>query len=340
MEENNQVPMAETIKQEILAEMQKQGYGFNPHAGERYRENYDEDSLRSHPGEDRRALMEAIKKDIFQELEARRPYAPFGQNQGAYRSRRKSLSPAEVERIKREVLMDLQGEFDDDYYRPEVRGYRNAPGMYANPYHKAVVESVKNDVIMEMEAYNAAQRAAAFGYGNMVSDQNLHKLVNQRFQAMENTKRDLRKELEAIRNIENKTANSNPYIQEMAGSIIKEAREQGMSLDEVIKILNGQSGLKSNWRNRAADWLGIGQRKGFFYGVGATLLAAMIFPAVNRNMHSVAVRTIEEGMDLADKARSFVVRAKEGFEDIMAEATFKTLQKDEEPEIERPEEIH
>ncbi|MHB1421536.1 MAG: hypothetical protein ACYCX4_18485 [Bacillota bacterium] len=300
-------------------------------SGDSYRGDLHQASPRS---DEDRALMEAIKQDIIQELESQRPSThtrqksyPEASGQGAYRSGpRQSWGPADMERIKREVLRDLQGDLEDQNYYPSN--------------HRALVDSVKNEVIAEMEAYNAAQRAATYGYGNQYTNQNLNKMVDQRYRVIENTKRDLRRELEAIRNIENKTTASNPYVREMAGSIIKEAQEQGMSMDEVIKILNGQGSSKSNWRYRMTDWLSIGQRKGFFYGVGTTLLAAMIFPAVNRNMRSVAVRTLEEGMDLADKARSFVVRAKEGFEDIVAEATFNSIQEDNESDIEKSDELH
>lgn len=78
-----------------------------------------------------------------------------------------------------------------------------------------------------------------------------------------------------------------------------------------------------------------GPDKNFFYGAGIVLLAAMIFPPVKRSLQAVAARTMEEGVDLVNRARGIGVRAKEEIEDIVAEANFNKLRSVIDNEIDR-----
>lgn len=284
------------------------------------------------------ALTEQIKQEVLAEMEAgedffepghyRQPMygrgfrSPEVSGDGSAHARR--VSPADIGRIKREILLDLQDELAEQQYHG-AGYYRVSPAL--SPYDRAVVESVKNELLAGLEARQAARYAGMYGYGNLVSDRNLNKMIDQRYRTLQDIRNDLRRELESLRDIESRgISSSDPHVRSAAGAIAAEAREQGFSLDEVLRKLNGNGAMKTGWLQRMSNLLNTGQRKGFVYGVGATILAAMLFPPVKESMRSVAVRTMEGGMELADRARTMVSRAKEEIEDIVAEANFKNMQ--------------
>ncbi|NQS77070.1 MAG: hypothetical protein HQP61_11700, partial [Peptococcaceae bacterium] len=70
------------------------------------------------------------------------------------------------------------------------------------------------------------------------------------------------------------------------------------------------------------------QYKGFFYGIGAAMLTSMLWPVARQRLRSLALVLIENGMVLSDKVRLVMCRAGEEIEDIVAEARFKSLQKE------------
>ena len=49
-----------------------------------------------------------------------------------------------------------------------------------------------------------------------------------------------------------------------------------------------------------------GQRKGFLYGGGGTILFNFLWPMIQNNMRSIAVRSMEEGMSMVDRAKTAV----------------------------------
>ncbi len=124
---------------------------------------------------------------------------------------------------------------------------------------------------------------------------------------------------------------ADPYIQDMARSVVAEARRQGVSINEVRQKLSGSDAAGPGWFQSLSGALGAEQRRGFFYGIGAVVLAAMIWPFARQSFRSLAVQSMEGGMELADRARSVVCRAREEIEDIVAEARFKNLQEEDQP---------
>ena len=82
---------------------------------------------------------------------------------------------------------------------------------------------------------------------------------------------------------------------------------------------------QSNWQQTVNNWLNRGQFKGLLAGLGTAALAGMLVPSVGKKLLGVIFRTVEEGRDLADRARSTAARAKESLEDIFAEASFNRL---------------
>lgn len=293
----------------------------------------------------RQLLKENIKQEVLAELDAQ--YDTYGQpwhrgpEYGSSGMGRlggvfsPSLSRADMNRIKREVLIDLQDEIPSNRYSAQERhrGYETAYTPMSS-YDQVIANSVKNELLAEMEAQRTAMHANLHGYGQIVSDRNLNNMIEQRYRTLQEVRNDLKREIEAINSMQNQTTTSDPYVRELAYSIVREARGQGVSMDEVIKRLEGQNAttgnMMSNWRQRMSGMINTGQRRGFLYGIGAAVLAAIIYPSIRRNMHEVAVRTVEGGMGLTDRARTAMSRAKEGMEDIIAEAQFNNFQEESE----------
>lgn len=360
-----QQTLAECVKQDILADLQNRNE--TGRIRENFKEGTHQVSCPSHQESGQytdRTLVESIKREVLAAMEHRQEAIEQGRHKqedfqrremsgehGMYQQKPRPadmetrqeameqnryiqgtpgerLNRADIERLKREILLDLQEEAGEYQYPPP--GYYGTPPAALsplNPYDQAVLDSVKRELLAGLEMRRAARHAEMYGYGNLVSDRSLNNMIEQRYRTLQNLRGDLRKELGALRAIEKQTASTaDPHVKEIARSIVTQAREQGVPLDEVIKSLNGPSGIKENWRQRTFKVLNTGQRKGFLYGIGAAILAAMLYPPARQSLHSVAVRTMEGGMDLADRTRSLVSRAKEGIEDIVAEANFRSLQ--------------
>ncbi len=93
---------------------------------------------------------------------------------------------------------------------------------------------------------------------------------------------------------------------------------------------NGQAGWESwrlvhknsGWPETLADWSNHGRLKGILTGLGTAALAGLLVPSVGQKLFGVLSRTVDEGRDLLERTRSTVARAREGLEDIFAEASF------------------
>lgn len=92
------------------------------------------------------------------------------------------------------------------------------------------------------------------------------------------------------------------------------------------KYRNDSSFYRKGWQHRLSTLINNGPIKGVLYGLGTAVLAGLVLPSAGRKLRNLSVHTVEESMDLVDRARSMVVRAKEGVEDIIAEASFNRFQ--------------
>ena len=81
---------------------------------------------------------------------------------------------------------------------------------------------------------------------------------------------------------------------------------------------NPQTGASiANW----VDNLSAGQNKNILYGVGTAALLGMLMPSFRQKVQAIVTRTATEGIELIEKARALVHRAKEDIEDLVAEAS-------------------
>lgn len=68
--------------------------------------------------------------------------------------------------------------------------------------------------------------------------------------------------------------------------------------------------------------------RGFLLGIGVALLGYAFWPAVSNVLRPMELNAVQGAFNLTEQARSFVMRAKEHLEDIVAEAQFQNLQQD------------
>ncbi len=232
---------------------------------------------------------------------------------------RETTSRELVESIKQEILSDPV------YYEALERNRRGFGAgnhqadyrqHYPNAYDQAIADSVKEELLREMRARQVTRQAEMHGYGDIVSDRNINKMIRQRHRTLQDIRGDLLKELDAIQAMENGAGSAaDPYIQDVARSIVEEARGRGLSINEVKQKLADNGAAGSGWFQRMFEALGAGQRKGFAYGIGAAVLAAILWPTFRQGLHSVAVQSMEGGMGLADRARSVATHLRDDFRD-------------------------
>jgi hypothetical protein len=63
------------------------------------------------------------------------------------------------------------------------------------------------------------------------------------------------------------------------------------------------------------------REQGLLYGVGAAALMGFLVPSFRSKAQSLLVRITQEGIELLEKARSTMIRAREDLEDLIAEAS-------------------
>ena len=205
-----------------------------------------------------------------------------------------------IQDVKREVLTDLNNRyFNNSALLSDFSPYP------ANNTYQIMKDSVRNEVLAEIQAQQTQQAAQMYGFDRVLSDQRIKQIVDQRYRSLENLKADLKKELQSIQSLE-KQRTADPYIRQVANSLVHEARQQGIPLEQVMQSLDQRPASGTGLMSRVSNMLNTGQRKGFLYGIGAALLVNLIWPSARNNLHSVAVRTMEEGMSLANRAKSFV----------------------------------
>ncbi len=274
--------LKQEIKREVMAELQQRIQpGYVPYSGSAYYPKF----TYNYPAPG--AVQSSYR---YSPVQSANPYAP-------------ALSPAELTSIKQEVMRDIQEEMHDGGY------HSMAP--VPDPYNRTIMDSVKNQLLAEIEVERSNRIAQASGYGQFLSDRNINRAIDQRYRTLDQIRDEVRKELQAINRLEKRSVNTDPQIRDIAHTIAWEARSQGMPLEEVIRQLNTAPGQGLGWWNRVTSMVNTGQRRGFLYGVGLAAIVALLWPSARNNLHSVAVRSLEEGMSLADRARSFVGRKQE-----------------------------
>jgi hypothetical protein len=311
--------MAESVKAEVLNELSRNGYYQAGGRGFYFQA--------------RQPLVDSIKAEVMAQIEAEQEMLEQRRERAAanYYARPlgtenlQRLNARDRERLKQEILWDLRPDLEEYSSAYFDRGRGNS--YYRSGAERTMASNIKNELLAEIDAANYDRPGAADGWRNMVSERNIDRLINQHYRNLDNLRGDIRQELEAIRDIEKRMNGiSDPQVREAVRSVVWEARQEGVPLDEVIKRLNERVGM--GWGQRVGSWFNSSQGRGFLWGIGATVVATMLFPATRNGLRNVAVKMMEGTMNLAEQANTTFGRAKEGFEDMIAEANFNSLQEE------------
>jgi len=214
--------------------------------------------------------------------------------------------------VKREVLNELRGgTYAQDPQFNRYSGYNDGPQGYwgdypsymASPTYQTIKDSVKDEVLAQIQMEQGEHMARMHGFDRALSDRRIQQMVDSRHRSIENMKADIRRDLLAIQGME-AARNKDPYIRQITNDIVREARYQGVPLQQVTQHLGHQSGLGSGILSPIMEVINKGQRRGLLCGIGMTLLGHHFLS--RGKLRSVAVRSLEEGMSVVDKAKSFV----------------------------------
>lgn len=223
-----------------------------------------------------------------------------------------SPTKALAEDVKREVWAELQPEkwrgtqfsrYDRDPYGMRQTNY-NYPLSTSDSTYQIIKDDVRNEIMAQIQMEEADRLARMYGFDRALSNQRIQQLVDSRYRTVDELRSDLKRDLLALQKMEAERT-PDPHVRQIADTLVQEASRQGVPLQQVTQQLNRRPASTGilGWMS---DLLNVGQRKGFLCGVGATLLAYLIWPGAQTNLRSVAVRSIEEGMSMVDKAKTFV----------------------------------
>lgn len=220
-----------------------------------------------------------------------------------------------IQDIKREVLAELLEGGNTNV--PHLAGHpNNSDHMvqwhsdnydpYAsNQMYQTIKESVKNEILAEAEMQQADRLAQVHGVDRALSNQRLQRMIDARYRTINNMKEDIKKELQTFRKMEAQRS-GDPNIRDIAGTLAREGQRQGIPLEQLIAGLDQKAAEGIGITGRLSNMINTGQRKGFLCGVGGTLLFNFLWPLIQNNMRSIAVRSMEEGMSMVDQAKTVV----------------------------------
>ncbi len=210
--------------------------------------------------------------------------------------------------VKREVLAELrQGNHNythNPHYGDQML-WRSYSPQATNQTYQTVKDSVKNEILSEIQTQQADRAARMYGIDRSLSDQNIQQMVAARYRTIDDIKSDIKKELLALQSID-AIRSKDPYISQIAEILTEESRRQGIPLTQVLGSLDQKGAWGGGIMKKLMDMLNKGQRKGFLCGAGSAILFNFLWPLAKSNMKSVAVRSMEEGMSVMDKAKSFM----------------------------------
>ena len=95
-----------------------------------------------------------------------------------------------------------------------------------------------------------------------------------------------------------------PYIRQTA-NLLAEELQAGIPQEQLVRSLD-QKLLQVRFTGPPVEELNRGQRRGFLYGVGMGILCHLLLPSSRKTMRSIAVHSMEEGIAMVDRAKSFV----------------------------------
>ena len=180
-------------------------------------------------------------------------------------------------------------------------------GVYSDRFYDAdILDRFKEELIGEMEERLDRQRMSRRRYPR----RDLNRLGG-----------EIHDELRAIRDVENRLRRSrvSPGAKSILHELLDEADDQGLTADDLLRALP-----RPSLTGRLTGFLQ--SRNGIYLMLA--LLVVLATPAAREGLKPVLKKLVEEVNNIAEQARSFLAKAREGVEDIVAEAKFDKI-KDE-----------
>lgn len=175
----------------------------------------------------------------------------------------------------------------------------NNPGLTQD-----ALEDIKNNLLDEAEERLNENRR----YQRQTSARNLE------------VRREIKKELRALKAIEDRSRRtSDPEVRRIVHEMINEASQRGMTVSDLYQGLSNRQGIMGRLGNIADN------SNNLIY-LGLLLLVLLSVPTFREAARPFLGKVVDEVESLGEKVKSMAVKAKEGVEDIIAEAQFERLQ--------------
>lgn len=141
-------------------------------------------------------------------------------------------------------------------------------------------------------------------------------------------RRQLQRELEGVNKVSSRLNQvRDPQVRMMLYEIMQEAWRRGMDVPEIMQSLSmdgAQPGMGGSLVDRVLGSFRL-DRRSFGWGIGTGLLGLFLLPSLSKAMRPLARKAMEEAMEVSERAQGVFARAKEEFEDIVAEANFNKI---------------
>ena len=171
--------------------------------------------------------------------------------------------------------------------------------------YQTIKDGIKNEILAEIQKQQAEKISRLPDLDRSSLDQKIQQMVDERYRTIDKLKAELKKELSTFQETGTQPP-KDPYIGQIAGALAEEARRQGIPYEQLMRSLEQTGTTDSGMMDRITKAINTGQRRGFLYGVGIMVLCHLLLPSTRGKMYSVAVRSMEEGMAMVDRAKSFV----------------------------------
>ncbi|MDK2927694.1 MAG: hypothetical protein PWR31_1385 [Bacillota bacterium] len=118
-----------------------------------------------------------------------------------------------------------------------------------------------------------------------------------------------------------------PFVYRALEALLAEAEEQGLTIRELILSLPEISRVGAGiLQPRLQRFFRSEQGRSFLLGMGAAVVVLALVPAAQKTLRPLALKVAQEVMEIAEQFQASLGQAKEGLQDIMAEAQFARAQ--------------
>ena len=161
-------------------------------------------------------------------------------------------------------------------------------------------------------------------------------------------RKQVMRELEGVNRVNQRMAQvRDPQVRLMLQEILQEAWQMGMDTPELMQSISNTNNMNpynnmprqgASVSDRVSGFFRGLDRRSFGLGAGAGLLGLLFFPSLTKSFRPMVRKAMEEAMDVSQRAQGVFARAKEEFDDIVAEAGFNKMKESVEKQMDGAEE--